>query len=277
MSDNVTRFYDANTRRFLRYGQGGAQSAIHRAVWAPGVRSRAEAMDYINRRAAAEAEQIGADTILDIGCGVGGSLISLARRTGAAATGITLSSAQQQIGQVLLERQHCADRCRIIAGDFLAPRLPEQLEGPFGLSLAVEALIHMQDPAAFFRRAAALTAPGGRLLLCDDFLAPGVPRSGREERLLQRFRRGWHTAGLRTAGEIRSRAAEAGFILQKEENLTAFLELGRPRDRLIRLLVTLTAPLPLASPFWENLRGGDALQRLLSARALTYRLLIFSR
>ncbi len=276
MSDHVTRYYDANTRRFLRFGHGGRQLAIHRAVWAPGVSTRAEAMEYINARAAREAKRRSAARILDIGCGVGGSLLYLAEHSEVEeAAGITISTAQQQLGERLLGNHGCADRCRIHAGDFLDPETPARLGGPFDLALAVESFIHMPDPAAFFSSAARLLAPHGALLLCDDFLSADTPRTGTEPRLLRRFREGWHAAGLSTPEETRRYAKEAGFSLEADEDLTGYLELGRPRDRLIRLLVGLTAPLPLSSPFWQNLRGGDALQRLLSSRALTYRLQLF--
>jgi SAM-dependent methyltransferase len=275
MSDHVTRYYDANTRRFLRFGQGGKRLAIHRAVWYPGVSDRSAAMDFINSRAADEALRLGASSVLDVGCGVGGSLLALASRTGAFAAGITISPAQAIIGTRLLREQACRDRCRIFTGDFLDPDALPQLGGPFDLTLAVESYIHMHDPAAFFASAARLTAPGGTLMLCDDFLSPESPRSARESRQLRRFREGWHAAGLSIPSETRRLARRAGFTLLEEEDLTDYLELGRPRDRLIRLAVSLTAPLPLARPFWLNLRGGDALQRLLSSRAVTYRLMWF--
>ena len=39
--ERVKRFYDRNTARFQRLGEGG--TSIHRAVWAPGVATLEEA------------------------------------------------------------------------------------------------------------------------------------------------------------------------------------------------------------------------------------------
>jgi cyclopropane fatty-acyl-phospholipid synthase-like methyltransferase len=276
-SDNITRYYDSNTRRFLRYGHGGKQLAIHRAVWADGAGSRAEAMHYVDSRIAEIALGSGASRILDIGCGVGGSLLYLADKTGAETNGVTLSPVQAEFGDRLLAESDYADRTRIIRGDFLDPQTSAELDGPFDLAMAVESLIHMQDPAAFFRSAAALLRPGGKLVVCDDFLSAAVPRSDAERRLLDRFSAGWHTAGLRSTADAVTLASLTGLELENDEDLSGYLELGRPRDRLIRLVVALTTPLPLRSPFWSNLRGGDALQSLLRSGALSYRLLVFSR
>jgi hypothetical protein len=41
--DDVARYYDANTRRFLRLGGGGQMAAIHRPIWAPGVQTAGQA------------------------------------------------------------------------------------------------------------------------------------------------------------------------------------------------------------------------------------------
>lgn len=305
MNDSsVTRYYDANTRRFLRYGHGGSQVAIHRAVWAEGVAARADAMNYINMRAAERVRAAGAGSLVDIGCGVGGSLIYLAERSGIRADGITVSAVQQRIGGDLLAERGLSDRCRIFTGDFLEPADRNRIDGrPYDIALAVESFIHMPDGGAFFRAASELLAPGGELLLCDDFLTDDFltddlltedffttspsrqdttspepqqhPHPGSAARHLSRFREGWHAAGLTGLEDTRSMAAEAGLRLEADEDLTPFLELDRPRDRLIRVLVGLTAPLPLKAPFWRNLRGGDALQHLLSSRLLSYRLLRF--
>lgn len=275
-SDYITRYYDSNTRRFLRYGHGGSQRAIHRAVWAEGVGSRDEAMHYVDSRVAETALRTGAARILDIGCGVGGSLLYLASLTGADATGVTLSPVQAEIGRRVLSESDCAERCRIIRADFLHPQTGIELGGLFDLAMAVESLIHMQDPAAFFRSASDLLRPGGKLIVCDDFLSPGVPHSVAEKHLLDRFADGWHTAGIRSCSDAVALAEASGLELESEEDLSDCLELGRPRDKLIRIAVALTSPIPLRSPFWSNLRGGDALQSLLRSGAVSYRLLVFT-
>ena len=44
----IRRYYDRHTRAFVRFGQGGRDSAIHRAVWGQGVTTRAEAFHYVD-------------------------------------------------------------------------------------------------------------------------------------------------------------------------------------------------------------------------------------
>ncbi|MGP1355051.1 MAG: hypothetical protein ACTS11_00880, partial [Roseicyclus sp.] len=82
-SPEVARYYDASTARFLVVGGSGSALAIHRPLWAEGVRTCAEAADHVNTLLGAEAERLlGAapSRVRDLGCGVGGSVFALARR-----------------------------------------------------------------------------------------------------------------------------------------------------------------------------------------------------
>ena len=81
---HVQRYYDRHTAAFLRYGQGGGAGAIHRAVWGPGVETREAAFHYVEDRIVdqlrATLPAAAQPSVLDLGCGVGGSLCHLAER-----------------------------------------------------------------------------------------------------------------------------------------------------------------------------------------------------
>jgi hypothetical protein len=82
---------------------------------------------------------------------------------------------------------------------------------------------------------------------------------------------------LVTATELQRLAAAAGFTHTSTTDLTPFLQLGRPRDVAIDLLLPLVAWLPLAHTRLGHLDGGRALQRGLRRGWLGYDLTIFTR
>lgn len=268
------RYYDANTSRFLLFGHGRKSACIHRALWGEGVASREEAMQYIHTILARFIRDAGAGRVLDIGCGVGGSMIALAALCGAGFTGITISPVQYAAGTRLLQGSGCAERCSIICGDVGDA---SALKGPFDYAYAIESFLHMPGAGLFFRRAAELLRTGGELAVCDDFLSPGRALSGKEETLIRRFRSGWQAGTLEDPESVRLTARAHGFSLVEERDLSPLLELGRPRDRLIRLMLPLLRPFFGNTPFVQNMDGGDALQELLAAGTLTHRLLRFRR
>jgi cyclopropane fatty-acyl-phospholipid synthase-like methyltransferase len=272
--DAVRAYYDRNTAKFERLGQGGA--SIHRAVWGAGVTTRAEAFHFVDQRIArviATTKPSGA-RVLDLGCGLGESLLWLARGdaelTGA---GVTLSGVQAERTAERLRDAGLASRFTAIEADFT--RLPASL-GEFDVAYAIESFVHCPDPHAFFANVARCLVPRGRLLICDDFQAR-EPRSVREERWLHAIRHGWMGHGLALRENAVEIARNHELTLEEDVDLTPDLELARLRDRWISAFLTLTRPLRLNGYYYRSLDGGDALQKALLARLVEYRILVFTR
>src|SRR5688572_18212979 len=107
--EEVQNYYDRNTRRFERFGHGKDTGAIHRAVYGEGVRSRAEALAFVDRLLLRELTTLEASfaeprQILDLGCGVGASLLFLAEHADIRGTGVTLSRVQAERAQERIAR-----------------------------------------------------------------------------------------------------------------------------------------------------------------------------
>lgn len=274
--EQVRAFYDRNTPRFEKLGQGGA--SIHRAVWGPGVTTRDDAFHHVEDQLLALLPDRPNPLVVDLGCGVGGSLLHVAqRRPDLRAEGVTISPAQVQRAGQLIAAAGLADRVRCREGDFLSP--PADLEGTADLVFSIEAFIHGPDPAAYLRSAARLLRPGGRLAICDDLLTPaGAAPTDAARRRLDDFRAGWRVGSLVTAGDAVRHAADAGLVLEADVDLTPYLELRRPRDRAISVAVALArGPLRPRGEYWRMLTGGDALQHCLTGGLVDYRLLVFVR
>jgi cyclopropane fatty-acyl-phospholipid synthase-like methyltransferase len=274
-AEDVRRYYDRNTAAFDRLGQGGA--SIHRAVWAPGVATRAESFHHVDELILAALPAGGSDpTVVDLGCGLGASLMYLAGRAPIRGEGLTISPRQAEGATRLLEGAGLGDRVRCREGNYLA--VPDDLAGVADVTYSIEAFLHSPDAAGYFREAARTLRPGGRLLVCDDFRTPAADAPGlspRRSRRLAEFRDGWRVGSLLTVEQVAAAAAEHGLTLEHDVDLTPYLELRRPRDRFIAALVVAGRPLPLRGEYWRMLCGGDALQWCLLNGLLNYRVLTF--
>jgi tocopherol O-methyltransferase len=269
MMTTIARYYDSNTARFLRFGRSGEAAAIHRAIWGPGMQTRAEAFLYLNRLV---AEQILVNNpsghLLDLGCGVGGTATWLAQMHGAHVTGVTLSPVQARMAG---ERATCLglqDFCRYIQADF--HHLPADLE-MFDGAYAIEAYAHASEPERFFAEAAEHLKAGGRLFIADDFLAP---KATLENPWVGRVRRDWHLANLRPASEAATLAEAAGFRLVSDQNLSPYIRhWPQPWLEVVRLFIRL----PIHTPAWENLSGGVALQHCYRRGWTEYHALVLEK
>ena len=272
----VRRYYERHTRGFLAYGQGGRFGAIRRAVWGPGVTSRQEAFHYVDDRiveALGHLSTLGRPAyVVDLGCGVGASLCHIAARLPVRGTGITFSPLQTELATRRIAAAGLADRVSCVMGDFCA--LPATL-AQADAAYAIEAFVHSFDAARFFAEAARLVTAGGLLAICDDFLRE--THEAGAAATVDRFRRGWRLNVLLTSTEARAAAELAGFTHESTTALAPWLELNRPRDRVLAALGALFGRVPLASARAGHLLGGGALHRCLVRGWIGYDLLLFRR
>jgi SAM-dependent methyltransferase len=272
---DVRRYYDANTDAFVRHGQGGGLGAIHRAVWGPGVADRDHAFRYVDDLVLRQLDTLslpGDVHVLDLGCGVGGSLTYLARQRPIRGTGITLSPVQAALARERVTALGLSERIEILEGDYTA--LPPHLR-QISLAYAIESFVHGPSPGRFLAEAARVLAPGGVLVICDDVRT--VPDDPTAAPTISQFARGWHVNSLLTAGALQEYAAGAGFVHVATADLTPYLELARPRDRAIAMLAGVVGRLPRVPRRLAPLIGGAALQRGLRRGWIAYHCAVFRR
>jgi tocopherol O-methyltransferase len=287
-AEDVGRYYDSNTRRFLLLGTGRGVHSMHRELWAPGIESAREAADHIHRLVGEELADLAAATaaapatatgcvIVDFGCGVGGMLFRLAERfPGARLRGVTVSRRQVEIAERLARELGYADRCSFAHGDFQSTDLGLRAD----VVVAVESFAHSESADAFLANAARHLRPGGRLVIADDFLARDqAALDERQRRRVEELRAGWRVQSVCTVAELERSAARRGLHLEKAVDLTPLTRPGRRvRDRVVAAVAPLLVRLDLARiPFYGNMIGGNALQVGLRESFLLYHLLVLRK
>ncbi len=272
--DEVKRYYEHNTRRFLTLGQGGAEGAIHRAVWGEGVEDRREAFHFVHELVLREAKALRSPLrALDLGCGVGACLLYLAERLTMEGIGITLSPLQVELARHRVEAHPAASSLEFREGDF--EHLPpiETVD----LATAIESFIHGSDPNRFMGEVAKVLRPGGRLIVCDDFLAAKALDAGPSQRkLLDEFKSGWHAGTLETVATVDKIARRYGFELTSDTDLSPHLELGRLRDRAVAAFVRLGTWAGTQNKYLQAMVGGNTLQRCLRSELVQYRFVVWT-
>jgi len=276
----VAQYYDNNTRRFLRFGKNQNTYNIHQALWAEGIENQTEAVNFANRLILKEIEALNEKKqktihVLDLGCGVGGSLSYLAQKSlkNNCYSGLTISKVQAKLGQQIAEKLKDEYAISIKHGDFL-----ELAEGPrVDLAYAIEAFVHAADAQHFFASVSGQLGEGGRLIIIDDFRTPQVAANRKEEQHLVDFQQGWHAASLISPARAKTLASHHQLQLIAKSDLTPYLEMGRPRDKAIGLMVSLFGKWMRKSTYFQSLTGGYAKQQCIRQGLVTYQMLIFEK
>ncbi|HLV85354.1 MAG TPA: class I SAM-dependent methyltransferase [Candidatus Sulfotelmatobacter sp.] len=148
--------------------------------------------------------------VLDLGCGLGATLRSFARRLpDAKLTGITRVPWQVEQARAWNEAAGCRDHIEIVLGDYQASGLPgSAYDGVYALESSCHA--RGEDKGAFLREAHRLLRPGGRLVVSDGFLAGGFV-SGGQRRLYRKLCECWVIEELAQLSAFTSRMEQLGF------------------------------------------------------------------
>lgn len=279
LEKKVKKYYDKNTPIFIKVGRTKESKNIHRLVWADGVKTDIEAMTYVNKLILDEINTLEPKkdiNILDLGCGVGAPIFYLkGKYPNANYTGISISGVQIKIAQELNNKASNNNQCTFIEADFhKLPPLPKQ-----DIIFLVEAFIHSSNPEKLFEEISKNLKPGGKLIICDDFMAERKSRFTkiRENKVLQNYISGWHAGSLLKVNKVEKMALLLGIKLAKNKNLTAKLNLWTIRDKIAHTSLLFYKISPFKSTYMESIKGGDALQLALLNHLIEYRFLVFEK
>jgi MPBQ/MSBQ methyltransferase len=158
-----------------------------------------------------QLDGIGEAQLLDLGCGLGATLRSFARRLPTARLfGLTRVPWQVEHARALNESAGCGERVCVIEGDYEDTTLPcSNYDGVYALESSCHA--HGGDKGALLREAHRLLRPGGRLVVADGFLMSGRFVSRLQERIYRKLCECWVIEELARLDLFTARLEKLGF------------------------------------------------------------------
>ncbi len=204
---DIIRYYEETQFDYRVAWTGKSDLAVHFGFYRGDAHRHQDALVNTNRMLADLVDIQPGESVLDAGCGKGGSCFWLARERGAHVTGI--NPVASQIAEC---RRHAAVLSLTEATDFHRAdftRTPFE-SGRFHVLWACESLCHARDKSAFYREAYRLLRPGGRLVIAE-YIRRRRPLTAPEEKLLAAWLHRWAIPDIDTAAEHRDAAAAAGF------------------------------------------------------------------
>lgn len=150
---------------------------LHHGLWLRGNESLEEATSQLILSVAEKGEIRSGDRICDIGCGYGETAKFLAETYKASVTGATITPSQFEHAQKIRARR---GRVSFVLEDWLENSLADSR---YDCAIAIESSEHAVNKAQFFKQAARILKPGGRLVVCA-WIADEKPSSWASDWLL---------------------------------------------------------------------------------------------
>jgi len=264
MKDRIVQHYDA----LSPYYKDLWGVHIHHGYWNTGTETTAEAQEQLIQELISRADIRNGARILDVGCGLGGTAIYLAKTLGARVTGITISPVQVEMGNNLA--RHCGADVRLMLMDAEALDIDDQ----FDVVWSVEAISHLDKKTDCFRSIAPLMKAGAKLVVADWFKSHAAT-AAQERKFLEPIERAMLVPKLESPSAYMNYIGEAGLNVTFFEDLSA--KVSRTWDLAIALIQE-PALWKLAAvrgkDFIDFLKGFSAMKAGYRSNALTYGMLI---
>jgi len=151
---------------------------LHHGYWIHGNESRQAAQIQLIEHLAECARIASESEILDIGCGIGGSSIYLARQYQARVTGITISPIQVQMATQAAAENGANAKFLLMNAEAM------KFDQRFDVIWSVESVSHYQNIPRFFASAAKLLKPNGTLAMIDWFRKDGLDQKTYRKHIL---------------------------------------------------------------------------------------------
>lgn len=214
-NQDVENYYDHTEPHYRMWWKLDASMGLHYGVWDPGIRTLKDAVINTNRELMLLGEIPEGASILDAGCGVGGSSIFLAKEKSCQARGITLSARQVATATKYAKQHGVRDLVQFEQKDYTNTGYEAD---SFDMVWAIESMQTAQDKSLFFKEIARVLKPGGRLLIADCFKSH--PYNIQAEPHMLTMLNGWAISDILTLAELEDLAGTFGLRLCGRRNVS---------------------------------------------------------
>ena len=236
METTVAEHYADLTERMEKFGRD--LLACHFGLWGPDTTTEREALLRANRTLVRACDVGPNRHVLDAGCGVGGTAITLAAAYGVRVTGLTICEPHIAVAAQHAQERGVGHLVEFRYGDFMD--LPFA-DASFEAVLNHESFCYAEDKLAYLRGAYRVLKPGGRWQALEGLLG-ATPLSEEQEANHATAQRGWRMPPLEPLGDVLKALEEAGFVDIREQDLSSEAAPATKRLRDGWLLLTFMNP-----------------------------------
>ncbi len=210
IEDKVRTFYDAGSGFYSQlFGEH-----IHDGYYLTGRETREKAQENLIKLLVEKAGIRPGSQVLDVGCGLGGSSVWLAKNLGAKTTGITISPVQLEMARKLAEDRKVESKFLLMDAQQM------EFSQSFDIIWLVAALTHFPDQRGFIVRSGKFLNHRGKIAFFDWTLDEGVTNKASDTGILQ-VEEGMILSGLHSGNDYLNWLMESGYRITYSEDITA--------------------------------------------------------
>ena len=232
----VQKYYQATHFDYKNLWTGEKDLTIHFGYYDDLAKKHKDAVMRLNAMLASYAKIKESDSVIDAGCGYGGSAMWLAENIGCSVTGITIVSFQAEMGMKSVQHRKLIQKVNLLVEDFSHTKFPNE---SFDVYWALESIVHADNRHNVLNEAFRLLKPNGRVVIAEYTYRESPILSNVEKQYMQPWLSGWAMPQLLTPSEYIQQLTKAGFKNIKRYDITKNV---RPSLKRLKILCLLFLP-----------------------------------
>ncbi|MBU2051803.1 class I SAM-dependent methyltransferase [Patescibacteria group bacterium] len=207
-NEAIKHYYDSSQLLYRLFCYNSKTLGMHHGFWDRSTKTIAQAIINENQAMIDLAGIKTGDKVLDAGCGVGGTSIYIAKKTGARVYGISLSSNQVRLAKSYSRKHGVSQLTQFQVEDFTKTKFPANF---FDIVYGIESICHAFPKRAFLNEARRVLKPGGKIVIADGYCRR-QPANRKENEIIEDFTRSFALHELLTYQQMSQSLRRAGFI-----------------------------------------------------------------
>lgn len=256
LCDNTFMAYKTSTKSVVSYYNSSEwlykllwspqKNGMHVGFWSDATKSVDEAVEAENREIIHLGKISDSDTVLDAGCGLGSTSVSIGTQTQASVIGITLVEKQVRGATAYAKRNCVHPRVSFQIADYT--KMPFE-DNSFDVVIGVESICYAYPKTSFLEESYRVLKKGGRLIIADGYMS-ALPRSHEARELYEEFCRSFGLPELIVYKNMQRQIKNCRFRNVQWFNRTE--DVARGTDQFFLRYQALKFVLPLVSflPFF---------------------------